>query len=249
MTSTAAQIIAGFEGFRSKPYWDVNAYRTGYGSDTITRADGSIVPVAQGMTVSQEDALRDLDRRINTEFAPSVVKAIGQDRYSALTPQQQAVLTSLAYNYGAGAWSKGLRPVAEAITSGAGLGDVASRIAALGSHNNGINAGRRAKEASIFSGGEVPGLLPAITGQQPASQPQGLLGAVTAETPPETLKLFGWDTGATEGDIQKLAGALEQPQMQPMQAPQIPRGQGFQRPTDSLARALEAFQMNKQRRA
>ena len=32
----AEQIIAQFEGFRETPYWDVNAYRTGYGSDTIT---------------------------------------------------------------------------------------------------------------------------------------------------------------------------------------------------------------------
>jgi len=98
-------------------------------------------------------------------------------------------------------------------------------------------------------GGAPQGLLPTVTGQQPQSQPQGLLGAVTAEAPPETLKLFGWDTGSTEDEWGALAQKLQPQPMQPMQAPQIPRGQGFQRQTDSLARALEAFQMNKQRRA
>ena len=37
----AFDLIKRFEGFRTTPYWDVNAYRTGYGSDTVTLADGS----------------------------------------------------------------------------------------------------------------------------------------------------------------------------------------------------------------
>lgn len=145
--ANSAELIARFEGFRERPYWDVNAHRVGFGSDTITRADGSIVSVTPDMSVSREDALRDLDRRISTEFRPSAMKALGEDYYGRLNPNQQAVLDSLSYNYGAHAWNKGLAPVVQAIQSG---GDVAGAIRGLGRHNNGINARRRAEEASLW---------------------------------------------------------------------------------------------------
>lgn len=112
---TSADLIAQFEGYRDNPYWDVNAYRAGFGSDTTTLPDGRVVPISQGMTVTREDSLRDLQRRINSEFRPSVMGAIGPEAYNALAPQQQAVLDSLAYNYGAGAWDKGLADVAAAV--------------------------------------------------------------------------------------------------------------------------------------
>lgn len=40
--SAAFNIIKQFEGYRAKPYYDVNAFRAGYGSDTVTLSDGSI---------------------------------------------------------------------------------------------------------------------------------------------------------------------------------------------------------------
>ena len=140
-------MIREFEGFRETPYWDVNAFRAGYGSDTVTLEDGTVVPVRRGMSVSREDAERDLARRIRTEFEPSVIGAIGSDRYAALSPDQRAALVSLPYNYGAGAWDDDLSGVGNALRSG---GDVAAAINALAGHNNGINARRRAREASFF---------------------------------------------------------------------------------------------------
>ncbi|MEG7790098.1 glycoside hydrolase family protein, partial [Listeria monocytogenes] len=59
----------------------------------------SIVKVTQGMTVTLEQANRDLERRIG-EFQAGIKKAIGADAFNAMTEQQQAVLTSIAYNYG-----------------------------------------------------------------------------------------------------------------------------------------------------
>lgn len=138
-------LIREFEGFRETPYWDVNAYRTGYGSDTITTADGRIVPVAQGMTVSREDAERDLQRRVNTEFGPRAASAVG-DAWGNLNPNQRAALTSITYNYGRLPSS-----VAAAVQSGDPRA-VAQAINALGVHNDGINARRRAREAAIFMG-------------------------------------------------------------------------------------------------
>jgi hypothetical protein len=38
----ALPMIRAFEQFRSSPYWDVNHHRVGYGSDTITRPDGTV---------------------------------------------------------------------------------------------------------------------------------------------------------------------------------------------------------------
>ncbi|MBV7408771.1 lysozyme [Maritimibacter sp. DP1N21-5] len=158
--TTASNMLARYEGFSHTPYWDVNAYRGGYGSDTITRADGSVVPVVQGMHITREDADRDRQRRLRTEFAPSAIKAVGEDTWNRLTPGQQGALQSLAYNYGAGAWSGSLANVAAAVRSG----DVAaaqSAIQALGSHNGGVNRDRRNSEAAIF------GMVPAAQTQQP----------------------------------------------------------------------------------
>ena len=148
--TTSADLIARFEGYRDSPYWDVNAYRAGFGSDTTTLADGSIVPIRQGMTVNREDSLRDLDRRIGAEFRPSVVNAIGQEAWNALAPAQQAVLDSLAYNYGAGAWGRGLRGVTAALGT-EGYDDDIAAIRALASHNDGVNSRRRNEEADLYA--------------------------------------------------------------------------------------------------
>lgn len=143
----ALSLLREFEGFRETPYWDVNAYRAGYGSDTLTTEDGRVIPVRQGMAVDRAGAERDLSRRVSTEFEPSVIRAIGEDRYNALDPQQQAALVSLAYNYGAGAWDDDLSGVAGAIRAG---GNARGAITALATHNDGVNADRRRREASFF---------------------------------------------------------------------------------------------------
>ena len=147
---STASVIAGFEGFREDPYWDVNALRAGYGSDTVTRADGTVERVTKGTRVSREDGLRDLSRRINTEFVPKVAKAVGVALFGNLAVAQQAALTSIAYNYG-----RLPKSVANAVKSGDAQA-VASAIRALGSHNDGINRKRRNKEANLFLSGQAP---------------------------------------------------------------------------------------------
>lgn len=146
----ALSLIRTFEGFRETPYWDVNALRTGYGSDTVTLADGRIVPVAADTRVTREDAERDLDRRVQTEFIPRAVEAVGAEAWGRLTPSQKAALASITYNYGSLPGS-----VAAAVRSGDPMA-AAEAIRALGSHNDGVNAKRRAKEAAIYAGQEMP---------------------------------------------------------------------------------------------
>lgn len=148
ITGGAIDTIKQFEGFRSTPYWDVNAYRAGFGSDTVTLADGSVQKVVQGMTVSLADANRDLVRRVG-EFQQGVIADIGGERFDSFTTEQQAALTSIAYNYGS-------LPdrIVEAVRSGTAA-DIGNAIGGLAGDNNGINADRRRKEASAFGGGDA----------------------------------------------------------------------------------------------
>lgn len=137
-------LLRQFEGFRNTPYWDVNALRTGYGSDTITLSDGTIRRVTAGMRVSVEDANRDLQRRVTAEFMPTARRQAGDDRWRQFNAQQQAALTSIAYNYGS-------LPdrILGAVRSGTDA-EVATAIRSLGSDNAGVNRGRRNREAALF---------------------------------------------------------------------------------------------------
>jgi tape measure domain-containing protein len=143
VSSDVMELIKGFESFRADPYWDVNAKRIGYGSDTVTLEDGSIKKVVDGMKVSVADANRDLERRIG-EFQTTIRGQIGSSTFDAMNDSQQAALTSIAYNYGS---------LPERIVSAVRSGStetVYNAIKGLGTDNGGINAGRRASEAELY---------------------------------------------------------------------------------------------------
>lgn len=144
-TEASAALIRQFEGFRETPYWDVNAFRAGFGSDTVTLADGTIQKITEGMRVSVADANRDLARRIADEFMPIARTAVGADRFGSFTAQQQAALTSIAYNYG-----EIPDRIVEALRTGTNE-DIANAIRGLAGDNGGINRGRRFQEAALFT--------------------------------------------------------------------------------------------------
>lgn len=145
--ATSSDLIKKFEGFRADPYWDVNAFRVGYGSDTVTLSDGTIRRVTEGMRVSVADANRDLARRIG-EFQDTIKSEIGADRFAAFSPEQQAALTSIAYNYGNLSRTGEL----QAFKTGT-VDEIVEAIRRLASQDGGVNAGRRNQEADIFAGG------------------------------------------------------------------------------------------------
>lgn len=145
--SASFRMIKGYEGFQEKGKWDRNAYRAGYGSDTVTRANGMIEKVTAETSVTIEEATRDLSRRL-LEFQDGVQKAIGIETWKSLSEDQQAVLTSIAYNYGTLP-----ERITKAIKTGGGPETVAKAIADLGVDNNGINAGRRKREAQSYLSG------------------------------------------------------------------------------------------------
>lgn len=145
--SAAFNIIKQFEGYRAEPYWDVNAYRAGFGSDTVTLSDGSIQKVTKGMTVPISDAVRDLTRRVD-EFGNIARNQVGASRFDSFSPQQQGVLTSIAYNYG-DLKSTG---ILDTIQTGT-VDQIAEAIRSLASQNGGVNTNRRNQEATLFAGG------------------------------------------------------------------------------------------------
>lgn len=184
----ALGLIREFEGFRETPYWDVNAYRTGYGSDTITMPDGSVVPVAQGMSVSRDDAERDLSRRVGTEFIPRAQEAVGPDVWAALNPQQQSSLASITYNYGS------LPSSVAAAVQTPGIEDDVAAIRGLATHNGGINAGRRNREADIYGGVAGMGGQPQTTVSTQGKPSAGgdILGLLmVAQADPWARKQYG----------------------------------------------------------
>ncbi|MDP8189060.1 integrating conjugative element protein [Pasteurella skyensis] len=145
----AKGLLKNFEGFNSKAYWDVNAYRTGYGSDTITRADGMIVRVNKDTIVTQEDAERDLVRRTQI-FANTVKSQISSSSWNKLTPSAQAALTSFAYNYGSLSKTKSIISAAQASANTGNMKILADAIRNRQSDNNGVNAKRRNQEADYI---------------------------------------------------------------------------------------------------
>lgn len=175
--STTADVVRQFEGFREGAYNDprtsdtgqqvgANIYRAGYGSDTITRADGTVERVTKNTIVTRADAERDLERRLG-EFQQGIVAKVGPQAWQGLDGATQAALTSVAYNYGSLPNS-----VAAAVASGDRVA-IASAVKALSGHNGGINANRRQQEASLILNGTGSGV-------QFSERVENLLGAMPA---------------------------------------------------------------------
>ncbi len=161
----AKAVIRDEEGFRPEPYWDVNAWRIGYGSDTVTLADGRSVKVTPDMKISREDAERDLDYRLSAREGAAARRQLGEG-WDVLPPNVQAALTSVAYNYGS---------LPDDVVTAARSGDlsqVASAVRGLSS-----NKDRRAREASLIAAGSSAPVQP--SGQSYREIPASSVGPVT----------------------------------------------------------------------
>lgn len=141
----AIALVTKFEGFIANPKWDVNNWRIGYGSSTITDENGNVerlsndVTTKPDITISKDDAVRDLKRRLQNEFIPKVVIHNNQLNNGTL-----AALVSVAYNYGSLPGS-----VVTAMQSG-DINTIATAVYKLKSHNAGVNERRRKKEAAYI---------------------------------------------------------------------------------------------------
>lgn len=113
----ARNFIKTEEGFRNRAYWDVNAWRIGYGSDTITKLNGTVKTVIETTVTTMEEAELDLDRRLINEFKPEAVRKLQSQgiNYDTMSTATKVVFIDLAYNYGtvydnlSGAYARGFR--------------------------------------------------------------------------------------------------------------------------------------------
>ncbi|MHC5033460.1 MAG: glycoside hydrolase family protein [Planctomycetota bacterium] len=156
----ANSLLREFEGFREGTYFDMTRERLGYGSDTITLADGTVRYVKKGDVVSRADAERDLMRR--TEIARTqIIAGVGPEAWARLPAYTQAALISVTYNYQSdkmqGRWRPTLqRRLADAVRTGDPT-KIANAIRSLGGDNAGINRKRREREAVYAETGKLPG--------------------------------------------------------------------------------------------
>jgi len=139
----AARVIAFFELFRGIAYWDVNAWRIGYGSDTRTAAQ---IKVRRGDGENEADAIANLATRI-PEFEATISDQIGKDVFENLPRAIQSAALSFAYNYGE------LTPsIASAMQTHASQDALAKLFELRASDNNSVNHNRRMMEAGMILG-------------------------------------------------------------------------------------------------
>jgi GH24 family phage-related lysozyme (muramidase) len=149
-------LIAHHEGFRSTPYIDhyttshaSAGYRIGYGSNTVTLADGTVLPVKPGMHISRADADRDTNRRFTQDYEPRARASIGPT-YDKFDNATKFALGSVAHNYGS---------LPKSVIAAAKTGD--KEVLARAVQSLPANPGRRAEEANIIRAGGDVGALPA----------------------------------------------------------------------------------------
>jgi len=160
LVTQAYELIIKYEGFNATAKWDVSNWRIGHGSSTVTMADGSVYRLSNNrsepptITITREDADRDLHRRISDEFIPSVKKSLGSNAYDVWEAGTIAALTSICYNYGSLPGSI----IAAAKTKTTST--LVAAVRALETHNGGINKKRRNKEADYIVAAEnyIPGV-------------------------------------------------------------------------------------------
>lgn len=192
--SVISQTIKGFESRTETPYYDVNAYRAGFGSDTKTDPiTGKVTKITEGTTVSKEEAEADLNRRLTTEFIPSVVNTIGADTFYSMNPQQQAALTSIAYNYGK--LPDRVASVVNNVDSSTPEGQkaISDAIRSLEGDNEGVNRNRRNSEADLFLGqGKVPETS-VVTKSDTGVTPKEIKSQISGDAEPTGLEAFFYD--------------------------------------------------------
>ena len=216
------------EGLRTAPYWDVNHLRTGYGSDTVTLADGTVKTVDANTRITPADAERDLLRR-TADYAKGARNAIGPT-WDSLGQGAQAALTSMAYNYG---------HVPDDVVRAAKSGNPAAIAAAITNHandNRGVNYNRRLAEANavLGRGGLAPG----------ASASSGLTTPAPEAAPvPERLGPEGApaDSPAAAADAPPSTAAPTAPDAT-LPAPPAPPPAAAPSPEEMKAKAIEAIQ-------
>lgn len=150
--SYGAELLKKYEGYLQRASWDVNAWRIGHGSDTITDNFGKFRKVVKGDITTRENAGKDLTRRM-VEFEKKVEKKVGSEFWRPLDYMVKGALISLAYNYG----NITKKAIIDAIKTGNSNKIANAVISSTLNDNKKLSAGiqnalkvRRKKEAEII---------------------------------------------------------------------------------------------------
>lgn len=139
--AAVARYIAHFEGFSSKAYWDVNAWRIGYGSDTRTKDQ---IKVKEGDIESVSDALANLAMRI-PQYEQIIIRQVTLESWDRLSQPVRMALLDFAYNYGSLT-----QTLAQNIQIKAPIATISAAVEARRVDDRGINSSRRIAEAGTI---------------------------------------------------------------------------------------------------
>jgi GH24 family phage-related lysozyme (muramidase) len=140
----AAKLIAFFEDFEPRAYWDVNHWRVGFGSDT---EGPDQVNVTRATATTHERALANLALRI-PQYERAILSQLGIQSshvWGILPDNAKAALLSFAYNYGS------LTPSLLMAVKANNLSSISKAIEDREVDNNGVNAKRRFAEAAFVA--------------------------------------------------------------------------------------------------
>lgn len=172
----AARVVRGYEGWTDGK-WDVNHWRVGYSSDTVTKEDGSVQKVTPGTTVSHADADRDLQRRLKEQENVYISRG-GEENWNKLSDGAKAAAQSVAWNYGIDGSAP--RDIMAAIARGEGDAGVANAIKMHRHDNSGVNMKRRDEEADLAAGGKFSGgMIQKMTAADRFASRQRMIDGIT----------------------------------------------------------------------
>ena len=147
-------LLQEHEGLRNEAYWDRDHWRVGFASDTVTLPDGTFRPTRKGDVITDEEAIRDRDRRVDG-YEKDQRRALGDEAWSRLPSRASAVLNSIIHNYG---------KVPKRIIPAFRSSDITQMAAAVRSLQNDrpykkggipVNQQRRLKEATYLETGKT----------------------------------------------------------------------------------------------
>jgi len=143
-------IISEFEGVKTDAYWDPTGKVWTIGKGSTTHPDGR--PVKQGDKISKEQADKYMQHYVDTKVTPKLQKI---PTWEKMNPNQQAALTSFAYNVGPGFYGReGFETITKALKTEQGLKGVPGALSLYtksgGEHLEGLKRRRKA-EGTLWS--------------------------------------------------------------------------------------------------
>lgn len=133
----AAKILRQEEGFSTTAYWDVNAWRVGYGTEFKANQGNAY---NKDSTITREEAENQLVKYDLPRFEERILYQVGKKYWNALNDNVKAALLSVAYNRGS---------LTKALTTAAQSGDTNQIARTIEQTDAETHGARRQREAQL----------------------------------------------------------------------------------------------------